>query len=470
MDLASSEQTTTVSKCLVLIERLVAELSQLDPWHFPTESSTTAQHLLINVLNKIREPKNLAPIDSSVLYNRIFSLQALAETVTQSSTDRISWPVVSHCDAIWGRFFGSAHPRIFYSVTGDHNYKLLRFSEEVSIQVRDVLPSRAIQGVIGNETVYCLLLASTENENLPLYANIGHEFGHAIHDHKKSDLLPALQVRLASILPVLRSDLKGIDAQSGNRRFDMVVIALLNMAKEVFCDVVGGILMGPAFFLSAYEMSWGQDRNVCRIQLSPRGHLIKAYPSFHFRLQCIRRAAQIDEFSADAKREFAVLTSPRLAGLADCLSTIPTTHASDRLKVSPVSDADAISIEQALLPHLNEIKKALDGYAVDCESLMKEWFRVTDPCVTAHDVAELLLRLDHDILPNIVPDGTLLGTPATFNAVLTASALFQMGLLVRSSCDQQGELSRQVGIVQRLMSKALEVSFVQRKYNERARD
>ena len=93
------------------------------------------------------------------------------------------------------------------------------------------------------------------------------------------------------------------------------------------------------------------------------------------------------------------------------------------------------------------------------------WYPNYIASIVVEDIAALLSRLEHDILPNIIPDGTLLGKAADFAAILNASALFRIQLLASDIGDYK-VLLEQTGKIERLTAKAFEVSFVQNKYNK----
>jgi hypothetical protein len=86
--------------------------------------------------------------------------------------------------------------------------------------------------------------------------------------------------------------------------------------------------------------------------------------------------------------------------------------------------------------------------------------------LTAHDAAELLLRLENNIPPNIIPDNTLLGRPAKFTAILNSSALFRLDLLTNGGTGDDGERLTKTEVVERLTAKAFEATFIQREFNK----
>jgi len=209
MNLSGDETGAILAKSLSLIERTLADLDRIDHWHFPTTSSRLGVEMLRRALEQLSKPANLVPVDSPALYSRLFAVQELVEILERSSSDRISWPLVSYCDEIWRTFFGDQQPKLFYTLTREHNYSILRFTEHLRGLLDGLLPAATVDSVIRNEDLYCLELSSTEDANLPLYANIGHEFGHAIFDYHVSETVGvfrgALQQALDSIHGALQA-------------------------------------------------------------------------------------------------------------------------------------------------------------------------------------------------------------------------------------------------------------------------
>ncbi|NQT39520.1 MAG: hypothetical protein HQ581_18635 [Planctomycetes bacterium] len=467
MDFRVDQPTAVLSKSLSSIKKTSLRLRQLDRWQFPTSSSELGRDLLLDALAKVSEPTHLGALDPVVLYKSLFSLRELAGIIERSSTDRISWPLVRYCDEIWGNFFGQNGPKIFYALTPEYNYSILHFSKRLADVLRDILPNSAVRTLVNNRELYCLQLASSEDENLPLYANIGHEFGHTVFGHHRKELVSALDAKVGQLLVRVLSDLQAIDAAQTSRRFGRICQAVLKIGEELFCDLLGALLMGPAFFLSLFEFSWGQARDVWTIGLSPEFHFIRAYPSFGFRLHCISQWARIAEFRSEASSEAARLITTKVAELAVGVGTIPVNHSSDVLRVWPASDDDAEPIRRVLNPRLNVLKTALGEYLDECDRLLRNWYPIIPfSGVGVHEVAELLLRLENDLPPNIVPDNTLLGKPATFGGILNASALFRLELLTGGGSEDVGDRLRQTGIVERLTAKAFESTFIQREFNK----
>jgi hypothetical protein len=396
----------------------------------------------------------------------LFFLQELDALVARSSTDRISWPLVSYCDNLWRRFFKDGKTKIFYSVTSEHNYSILPFSQCLSTGVRDLLPAKVIGSLTKDGTLYCLQLASAENANLPLYANISHEFGHAIYDAKEAEVIALLDQSFAGAAPAI---IQALEAEGATELLDRAIRvgrALVSLAQELFCDLVGALLMGPAFFLSLYEIGWGGTKAISSITLAPDEEDIRAYPSFHFRLHCIKRFAKIADFCTSAKSAFGNLDAS-LRPLADCLNSIPVNHESDTVRVLPEQDADARPIEKVFTSLLAQIKTALDNFLSSCNAALPKWFPNAFPPLVASDVAALLERLQNGVLPNIIPtpENPLLGKPADFMSILNACALYRQQILSSHDASSFAGLCERSSYLERLTSKAFEVSFIQHEYN-----
>lgn len=467
MDFFTDEPKAISSKCLSLIARTKSILNQLDQWDFPTPYTKNAVSLLLNVLEWLEKPSNLESIDPAVLYNRLFAMQNLIELVSDSSSDRISWPLVSYCDDIWQKLFGDDGPKIFYSLTSEHNYLMSLFSTRLARDLNGLMPNSEIKRLTDNNKIYCLQLASAEDANLQLYANIGHEFGHAIFDNRKDELLKSLNSHFVNVLKDIHSLLVSKDPLQADRRLIRISYIVMSIAKELFSDLVGVRLMGPSFLLSLYELSWGQDKSIWNIALSPVNYQIRAYPSFYFRLNCLFRFGNIDTFCANAKKDFVTAKCSLADVLPDCLRTVPRDHASDKLVVWPLDELDKSIIESVLTSHFSALKEAFERYLQEADILITSWYPlVIISQLDTMEIAQLLLRLQYDIPPNIIPDSSLLGRPANFQAILNASALRRIHLLVNKEKLSAEALAQRMGKIERLTAKSFEATYIQQKFNE----
>lgn len=470
--MSGNEEALIFSKSLALIEKTKRRVLQIDGTGFPTPSSEEARSLLLEALGAM-EAKDLWPsMSPEALYNALIRIQGLVEEVEASTSDRISWPLVSYCDHIWRSLFPGRELRIFYSLTNLHNYTISSFTQRLENLLCHVLPKAELGRVLGGTTLYCLQLASLEEENLPLYANIGHEFGHALHWSRRQTLLTLLELECKPVVDLIRAEHRARDAGFGHKkRTDRTIWIVNALATELFCDLIGAHIAGPAFLLSLQEMGWGTNQDVWSAILVPKNDEIHAYPSFKFRLQAVKRQVGIDVFGQRVRKVFQGLFDDPLEGLYTYLAQIASDGSADRVRVSssPESDSDSKAIEEVLALALPELKGALDRFLGRCKSEFLPGLAgdAGEVPVSDEDVSALLKRLEANILPNIVPNGTLLGVPASFATILNASALHRVKVLLkRDPKDGAKKMLDGLQKLERLTAKAFEVSYIQRQYNE----
>ena len=459
-----------LSKSLALVEKTRWRVSQIDTAGFPTVSTEIPRNLLLTTLDSMGNQSFWSAMNPEAFYSALIQIQDLVEKVEASTSDHISWPLVSYCDHFWKLLFPANEAKIFYSVFAEHNYGIGSFTESLRLILDPVLPPSEIDRIIDKKKVYFLQIASMEDENLPLYANIGHEFGHALFWAKESEILKILFEETISVLRIIQNALNTQDAALAGRRFTRILWIVKGIATELFCDQVGGMIAGPAFLLSLHEMGWGTDANLWSTRLSPRDASTKAYPSFAFRLSCLKSFLDTEDFEKELTHKLEPL--PRAKGSLKTISShvaeIPTQHTRDHPSVRPESDGDAKAIRQAVETHLAQIKTVLAKYLERCSLEILKPYKILPEfsSVSGEHVSELIQRLDANILPNIIPNGTLLGTPASFATILNASALYRMHVLSNRGADGGSlDINRQIQKVERLTAKALEVSYIQGEFN-----
>lgn len=465
--MASTEDSLILSKSLALIEKTKMRVVQVDANNFPTDSSKNAKLLLLDALSALGETSAWSVANPAALYNALIRFQSLVDEVETSNSEHISWPLVSYCNRIWRALFPSDSAEIFYSVTSQHNYMISSFSKRLEELLIPILPPTRIAALMPKHNLYCLQLASLEEENLPLYANIGHEFGHALFWSSTAEIFKILKDECDPAFKLIATDLHAKDPSLAVRRIERASCIVVGIATEMFCDLLGSIISGPAYLLSLYEMGWGSDQaNWTGMLLPIHSHII-GYPSFRFRLQCVKRWARVITFEADAVKAFPRLNSPDLRTMAGYLSTVPTDHSLDHVTISPDSDSDRTPIESALTLHLSELKAGLEKFLerTHKEVLVRYGGHPDFAPISGDNVFHLLHRLENEILPNIIPDGTLLGVSSNFGSILNASALFRANMLLnRSSTSGPDTVRKDIQKIERLTAKALEVSYVQSEF------
>ena len=451
-----NEEHAIRSKAIALVERTILVLEQLDRGEFPTETSEKAREVLLKILGALLSPAIINQVDPALLLQKAIHLRKIVNLLEHSTTTHISWPLVGYCDRIWKQFFPTDEKAIFYSLTQEHNYLISRFSENLRENVLPgIFPPSMINDILQGSDLYCLQLASIEDQNLPLYALIGHEFGHAVLDTKNSDLLAIFSKHFGAVLKEISNNLYSIEPMEAERRKQRSYAVLFILAKELFADMLGTLLMGPAFVLSLYEMSWGSDRSICSITLLPSNEGGKAYPSYNFRFSCLLALPELIEFFKVAKEQFKKLPTTRLKEIISQIENINGNSHPDRIKVRGHAGMDAVDshfIEKALSSCWETIQGALNNYLKECNSNIKSWYSDSIKQINPQDIAELLLRLEHNILPNIVPapgSDELLGRPADFTSILNAAALYRLQKIAETESDNYKEIGNKVGIVER---------------------
>ncbi|MCB1231044.1 MAG: hypothetical protein KDN19_12285 [Verrucomicrobiae bacterium] len=460
-----------LAKSLALVEKTKQRVKQIDGANFPTATSESARSLLLTALNEIANPSHRAAMSPEVLYNSLIKIQSLVDEVEMSTSDRIAWPLVSYCDEIWKALIGDDSRALFYSLTKEHNYFIESFSDKLAQLLSNLLPENEIKRIIGTKKLYCLKMASMEDENLPLYANIGHEFGHALYWTNQIELLRLLDRACDDLLDKIVEQLNQSGHSQTRRLIARIGQIIICFATELFCDLIGVFISGPGFLLSLQEMSWGVNQNIWSVNLVPKELDINAYPSFQFRIRQIWDSLNVEEMGNNVRGVFEELFDDPMQELADYLSDIDTSHSNDRVKVfsNPDSDKDKGIIESLLSENLSELKDSLQEFLQLCseEFLEKKFNSLSLLPFQDKDLAELLKRLSYDIIPNIVPDDTLLGQPANFAMILNASAMYRIKVLLNRDEEEPPEKAyHDLQKLERLAAKSFEVSYIQAQYSK----
>ena len=203
-----------LAKSIALIQKTKKRVEQVDDAEFPTPSSKEAKVLLLSTLDALADKTFLPAMNPEALYNILINIQGLVEQLEASENAHISWPLVSCCDSLWNQLFPKGEAQIFYSVMTEHNYGISSFSLNLKRLIEIVLPPSQIKKILNGQTLYCLQLASLEDENLPLYANIGHEFGHALFWSEDTVISKILENECSDVFKLIVDDLKQIDKQA----------------------------------------------------------------------------------------------------------------------------------------------------------------------------------------------------------------------------------------------------------------
>lgn len=458
MSILPMEEKPLKAKVLSLIEKTRNRLNQLDQKKFPSHTTEDARRLVVGILDTLSESRSFEP--PILFYRVLLDMQSFVDNIESSTIDHISWPIVSYCDEIWKSIFKTNDQKIFYSLTRDHNYYLSPFSDRLKnvLSVSSVISSSQINEIFSGKYIYCLNLASLEKDNLPLYALIGHEFGHAVFRYNNEDIIKKWNRHSTDLINRLEMDgfPDGI--------IDIIKAIIHSYSVEIFSDLIGTLMTGPAFLLAFNELTWGKAKSSWSIRFPLSGNT--PYPSHDFRLELIKSHIDIDKIINKMKDISPSKDSGPIEHSINIINkyieSIPSSE-EDIINVGPASFSDREIIKKIITDNLKEIKRILQSFIADSKT---EFNLIYQP-IDGRNVAELLRRFIHRILPNIVPDSTLLGKPAEFQDILNACTIHRYIFLHTVTVDSGSQsINKEIQMIERLTEKSLEVSFVQKKYKK----
>jgi len=286
-----------------------------------------------------------------------------------------------------------------------------------------------------------------------MYSIIAHEFGHPLWDLRRGALQGIFyNVFIDTLLEVVQDAGASAELLLGS----IIHICIL-AAEECFADLVAAKVMGPAYALSLHEFVWTEDRNTWGVRIVGTGKIARSYPSINYRIRLVAKYSNAERFELEASESFM---GSKHAALATCISDATREEEPDGTHVAHPGNHEWDEIAKYFEMFLPKIQRAMDRFCVRASNYIDKQYPGGWDQVRASDVAALLSRLDADIPPNIVPNGTLLGRAAPFQTILAASGIFRLGL-VKNHADHGNYAVLELGKVDRLAAKALEASFVQ---------
>jgi hypothetical protein len=459
---ASKPTEAALAKALLFLDRLKNRVRQLDSELFPTDASRDVKKLLLTTFDRLAERSNDPRLDPIAFLNVALRLHDFVALLERSSNSLIPWPVVRFCDRIWGELFQSSNLRVFFSTHPYHNYGIMPYSRNLRQALKPVARIGPLWQPDGD--ILCLLLASLEEDNLPSYANIAHEFGHVafeLHQKHAYRIWKDISRSLADKLSMQNSRI--LPPDDINSRMTKLHEVLWSITEELVADCVASMLLGHSFFLSLTEMSLKAYANVWSAVLSPA---VSAYPSYRFRLETVKERLGFDTFLSAVQAQLNVLISEDESNIVRIAYPEPLTLGQDRFDVVPKEHQFEPALQELLHNNLVELTACLRLFADQMWDHLKQVVPNHMSDIDPNKIAELVLRLEMDTPPNIIPNGTLLGEPASFLNILTASSLYRLSLLTAPSPRIRDDATATVRKVERLANKAIEVSYVQREYNE----
>jgi hypothetical protein len=459
-----SEDRLLLGKALSLVEKGKDRLKQIDKESFPTPASEIARFLCLESIEAILNSPNLSAMSPPSMFLYVQRLHNFIDDIENSHLDHISWPLVNHCDELWKKIFPDEGPALFYSITRSHNYLLSHFSTKLLGAMEPLLTADEKSGFRKKE-VYCLHLSSLEEDNLPFYANIAHEFGHAViaaqHDSIKllwQECISPLSQRLEQ---------KAIEGGQDVSRLGTI---LWKIAQEIFADLFAAYAFGLTFYLSLFELRW-QDQvsnRFWQIDWHPMEESIMVHPGVDYRLFLLQEKIQLSAWAEIAATSISGLENKSIASIITWMSAIKPDHSKDEFIISNPPDGRANILCEILQNNIAAIKDACHHFADQAWDRLQSSFASIRCDMKADKLYHLLKRMENDIIPNIYPlpdQADLLGEPAELECILAAAAIYRLWLLDREDDDftsrnRRHELSK----VERMTRKAIEVVYIQRQY------
>jgi hypothetical protein len=433
-----------------LLLRLRETLEKIDSSSWPTPGSETARKFMLEVIATLEAPKVRAAASPSVYLQVARNLDPFVEAIARSSTRRISWPLVTYCNKIWTASLPSAQATPFYTVLDEYNYELEFFSEGVLDEILPVVPLAtvtALQAKYGR--IYCVKVARLEDANLSLYGLLGHEIGHALWHENRTDLTNLVLKAHEDLF----NQAFGISAAVGTYYGSLVLAA----SEELFCDLFASRAIGPAYAFNCMEFTAG-DAGLGDWNIVTRNGRASAHPSWAFRCLAVHERLGLSQFVAGFDKEASSLQlKVRGAGILRWHEELK--GVADRARVEPSSPEGQQLVD--FLEGKFEASKAATMIAI---AEVEKHLKLGAPLQPGpRDIAALAERVSAGILPNIVPDGTLLGKPADFISILACTTIYRNWLL--TSLQPEGpDLLDELDRVDRFTAKAMEVAYIQERY------
>lgn len=454
------------SKACILGYRVINRLDSLYPGSFPTRQTGTACSFLKETIKAILDSPNLEDKDSVDVHGFVTSVHQIVEWLEESCNGRISWPATYFCDDIWAKLFPSGSPKLFYVHAPEYNYFVQPFAAAVVHELENVLDETAGDVLEKKYPLWTLASPSIEDRNLPLYANIVHEFGHVLFHDIVSDLEALWASSFESINAKLAATFGIKPTLDDTRKGQRVEYILRALAQEAFSDLLATLVMGPAFYLSLYETLWPSERSVWTADLTETVWDISAHPAPSFRLATIWRKANVETFIRNVLTRVATDGTDTIAPVIRAFELPIHTLEPGRFVAAPEDDIDEPFISKLLTQHVKEIGGSLSQFTDGVEKLLRGRYTSVIVTINAEDVCSLIERLQNRVTPNIIPNDTLLGRPAGIAEILAAAAAYRLHFLTTRTRPLSQMDVQDLDRIERLTAKAIESTFIQMRYNE----
>jgi hypothetical protein len=462
------------ASCLLVIERMRDRLKHLDDDQFPTEATKFACDLLLNTLTAIEESININRPSPHVVYERLVNLRNRVLTLERSNSTLVSWPIACWFEQCWKTNISDPRIKVFFVQCQDHNYSILNFTNSILQELQEIT-TEDVRKKLADNMLFCISLASLEEDNVPLYASIAHEFGHIvsqIHSAKFDDII---KTKLDPVTKAINASLLEEKTKRNNDIGKLLPLVFYAFAEELISDAFAATLMGPSFILSMNEISWAVESTpLWHAWISKTQCYSNAHPSMSFRLNCLESILKystfregIDrigqEFNKQGKDAVNEKEHPNLRTESYGYFIRHYNPTKDKILI------DGYPLLQKLIEANWQIftraffEIATESFKYFRETLSKKDVFIPDPA----KIFDLLQRLAHEIPPNIIEDITPLGQPADVPSIILTACLYRQKLFAEATSGTHVETMSELSKLDRLTSKAIESTFVQSLYNEK---
>jgi hypothetical protein len=468
------------SSCYLVIERIRDRLLHLDEEQFPTRATLAARDLVLAALDAIQDSILVNKPAPRVVYERLVSLRSHALTIERSNSTLVSWPIACWFEERWKTNVRDPSMLVFFAQRLDHNYSIQDFTNKV-LHFLEPITTEDVRERLGKTRIFCLSLASLEEDNVPLYANVGHEFGHIICGIHQTQLNEIVKVKLSPISTGIDTTLSQRVKNSSERTeltqtFTTILYAL---AEEAVSDAFAAFLMGPSYILSMNEISWASEAFPVWGITILKPEIVDAHPSLAFRLNYLDSLLSFTTFRANLDRLGQENKKQREQGADDQPDLRTETYGHFIRQYSPTPERPLVQaritkdqdlIQSVLVMHFPSITKAISAIAKESynyfeHNLQSDMFKPDQQRIYG-----LLLRLAHQIPPNIIEDASLLGQPADVPSIILAACLYRQKLFADATPKMYEETKKALSKLDRLTAKAIEATFVQRLYQARRKE
>lgn len=456
------------SNCFILADRFIQRLDKLDEAQFPTPATREARILLKTAINLIIKSIPTNHPSPQVVYKVLVELNTMVMAIERSQCTMVSWPIACCFEKLWKEIRQGNKGEVFFSLRYNRNYCIKEFSGELTRRLEFIV-EESDRLKLGEIPIYCLSLASCEEDNAPLYSNIAHELGHIICRMYSDKINDIKKAKLGALSKQIENyiDQKIKPQREKTSRKAIVEAIIENLINEIVSDVLASILMGHSYLLSLNEMSWSDPGNVWSIGNGGSSGNIDAHPSFSFRISIL---SSILSFTSEMEKlrkiaeEHKTLTMFNFEQYTNFL--LKTDYTKGKLTILSTSEKEKQFLKELFEAFWTDLLSCITAISkqafYDYRIILK---KVAFEVGSWNEIYCLMDRLEHDIPPNVIEDHSMLGKRAPFQSIILAASLYRLTLFSRINSENKEEITKDLVKLDRLASKAIEASFIHMFYS-----